>query len=133
MKNKKTNKIITLTVIAVLILVAIVVFILNFTSNDSNLTLLEKKWITDNTNKIIDVDVFNDIPVYGNGGNGIIFDFLDSFSKEYEIEFNKNSYYALTKDANYGTLSFKILNNQDDITDNQILFYEDSYVLLVII
>ena len=38
---------------------------------------VEKKWITDHVNEIVDVDVYNDIPIYGYNGNGIIFDFLD--------------------------------------------------------
>lgn len=129
MKNKKVNKIVTLAIIAVLVLVAIIVFILNFTGEDSELTLLEKKWITDNTNKVVDINVFNDIPVYGSGGNGVIFDFLNSFTEEYKIEFNRISYYSTTENPNYSSLAFKILNNTDSISENQILFYKDCYVI----
>ncbi len=129
MKNKKVNKIVTLAIIAVLVLVAIIVFILNFTGEDSELTLLEKKWITDNTNKVVDINVFNDIPVYGSGGNGVIFDFLNSFTEEHKIEFNRISYYSTTENPNYSSLAFKILNNTDSISENQILFYKDCYVI----
>lgn len=130
MKDKKVNKIITLSVIIILVVVAIIVFILNFTGSDSNLTLIEKKWITDNTNRVVDVNVFNDIPLYGSGGSGVIFDFLDSFTTEYNIEFNKISYMTKEEDTSYGTLAFKVLNNQEKVSDNQILFYQDSYVLV---
>lgn len=129
MKNKKVNKIITLVVICILLLVSVIVFVLNYAGDDSNLTLLEKKWINDNSNKVVDVNIFNDIPVYGSGGNGIVFDFLNYFTEEYNIEFNKISYYISDKDTTYGNLAFKILNSQDVLGNNQILFYEDCYIL----
>jgi len=130
MKNKKTNKIITLGVILVLVVIAILVFALNFSKNESELTLLEKKWISDNANSVKDVMIFNDIPVYGNGGNGVVFDFLNSFTEEYDIEFNKLSYYTNSENVIYGDLAFKILEHEEDVSDSQILFYEDFYVLL---
>lgn len=130
MKNKKANKIITISVIVVLVVVAVLVFTLNTSIGNSGLTILEKKWINDNANKVVDVTVFNDIPIYGNGGKGVVFDFLDKFSEEYNIEFNKNSYTLSNKEVSYGNFAFKILNNEDKLSDNQILFYEDTYVIV---
>lgn len=130
MKNKKANKIIAISVIIVLLVVAIIVFILNTSIGNSGLTILEKQWINDNANKVVDVTVFNDIPIYGNGGKGVVFDFLDKFSEEYNIEFNKNSYTLSNKEVSYGNFAFKILNNEDKLSDNQILFYEDAYVIV---
>lgn len=75
MKNKKANKIITISVIVVLVVVAVLVFALNTSIGNSGLTIIEKKWINDNANKVVDVTVFNDIPIYGNGGKGVVFDF----------------------------------------------------------
>ena len=130
MKNKKANKIITISVIVVLVVVAVLVFALNTSIGNSGLTILEKQWINDNANKVVDVAVFNDIPIYGNGGKGVVFDFLDKFSEEYNIEFNKNSYTLSNKEVSYGNFAFKILNNEDKLSDNQILFYEDTYVIV---
>lgn len=130
MKNKKANKIITISVIVVLVVVAVLVFALNTSIGNSGLTIIEKKWINDNANKVVDVTVFNDIPIYGNGGKGVVFDFLDKFSEEYNIEFNKNSYTLSNKEVSYGNFAFKILNNEDKLSDNQILFYEDTYVIV---
>ena len=130
MKNKKANKIITISVIVVLVVVAVLVFALNTSIGNSGLTILEKQWINDNANKVVDVTVFNDIPIYGNGGKGVVFDFLDKFSEEYNIEFNKNSYTLSNKEVSYGNFAFKILNNEDKLLDNQILFYEDTYVIV---
>ena len=109
MKKKKANKIITLVVILMLVITAVLVFMLNFSNNESDLTLLEKKWISDNANSVRDVMIFNDVPVYGNGGRGVVFDFLTSFTEEYDIEFNRLSYNTNSENVSYGDLSFKIL------------------------
>ena len=37
----------------------------------------DKKWISDNGGRIIDIAVINDIPVYASNGSGVIFDFLN--------------------------------------------------------
>ena len=89
MDNKKRNIIITAVVVALILVGGLVYFILNYTNDKNSLTVLEKKWLTDNVNNIIDVNVYNDIPVYGYNGEGIIFDFLDYFTKETKINFNK--------------------------------------------
>ena len=75
--NKKRNTIITIMIIVCILLTGAVFYILNFSKDESSLTVLEKKWISDNINKVIDIDVYNDIPVFGYNGEGIIFDFLD--------------------------------------------------------
>ena len=91
-KNSKNNKIIILLIVGVILLVSFLIFILNYSKDDSSLSILEKKWVNDNKNKVIDVSVFNDIPIYGLNGNGIIFKFLDYFTETHRIVFNKISY-----------------------------------------
>ena len=129
MKNKKLNIIITISVIVLILLVGGIFFGLNYSRDDSSLSVMEKKWITDNENKIVDIDVFNNVPVYGYNGSGIIFEFLDYFTKEYGIEFNKVSYYDIDR-ANIKDLSFLILNSNEEVGDLDILLYEDHYVVL---
>ena len=129
MKNKKLNIIITISVIVLILLLGGIFFGLNYSRDDSSLSVMEKKWITDNENKIVDIDVFNNVPVYGYNGSGIIFEFLDYFTKEYGIEFNKVSYYDIDR-ANIRDLSFLILNSNEEVGDLDILLYEDHYVIL---
>ena len=129
MKNKKINIIITISVIVLILLLGGIFFGLNYSRDDSSLSVIEKKWITDNENKIVDIDVFNNVPVYGYNGSGIIFEFLDYFTKEYGIEFNKVSYYDIDR-ANIKDLSFLILNSNEEVGDLDILLYEDHYVVL---
>ena len=129
MKNKKLNIIITISVIVLILLLGGIFFGLNYSRDDSSLSVMEKKWITDNENKIVDIDVFNNVPVYGYNGSGIIFEFLDYFTKEYGIEFNKVSYYDIDR-ANIKDLSFLILNSNEEVGDLDILLYDDHYVVL---
>lgn len=129
MKNKKRNMLITIGIIICLLVAGIVFFLLNYATDDKALSVVEKKWLTDNTNKVVDIAVFNDVPVYGYNGDGIIFKYLDYFNKEYNINFNKISYYEL-EEKNLSNISFLILNDNEKLTDKDILFYEDKYVIL---
>lgn len=129
MKNKKTNKIIILSFIGVVLFVSFLIFILNYSKDDSSFSILEKKWIKNNNDQIIDVSIYNDVPLYGMNGEGIAFSFLDSFTKDYGISFNKISYFVNTPNE-YKDVSFKILNYDDALSSNDILMYEDSYVIL---
>lgn len=129
MKNKKRNTIITIIVLFLILIAGGIFFILNFSSDKNGLTILEKKWITDHTNQIVDVDVYNDIPVYGYNGNGVIFDFLDFVTEQYNIQFNKVSYYTDSENQN-NNISFLVLDSLEKVSDKDILLAEDHYVIL---
>lgn len=129
MKNKKRNTIITVIVLLCILIGGAVIFLLNYSADENGLTILEKKWITDHVNEIVDVDVYNDIPIYGYNGNGIIFDFLDYVTEEYKINFNKVSYYVDSESQNSG-ISFLSLEANEEVREQDILLEEDPYVLL---
>ena len=90
--KKRNNKVIVLALAGVIFVSLLVVFILNYSKDDSSFSILEKKWINDNASSVIDVSIYNDIPIYGKNGSGVSFDLLDSFSEKYGINFNKVSY-----------------------------------------
>ncbi len=127
--KKRNNKTIILIVIGIFFIVLFGIFILNYSKDDASFSILEKKWISDNTSNIIDVSVYNDVPVYGNKGKGVIFDLLNDFTDKYKINFNKVSYLS-SSSSNLKTTAFRILNSNTELTDNDILLYEDSYVLV---
>lgn len=127
--KKRNNKTIVLIVIGIFFVVLFGIFILNYSKDDASFSILEKKWISDNTSNIIDVSVYNDVPVYGNNGKGVIFDLLNDFTDKYKINFNKVSYLS-SSSSNLKTTAFRILNSNTEITDNDILLYEDGYVLV---
>ena len=95
--KKRNNKVIVLALAGVIFVSLLVVFILNYSKDDSSFSILEKKWINDNASSVIDVSIYNDIPIYGKNGSGVSFDLLDSFSEKYGINFNKVSYLVNTK------------------------------------
>ena len=128
MKNKKTNKIIILSVILVIFLIFLIIFILNYSKDSYSFSLIEKKWIKDNATNVIDVSVYNDVAVFGENGRGVIFDYLDNFTKKYEIKFNKISYFTDDK-GEVKNVAFRVLNTGDSLSKNDILLYEDKYVL----
>lgn len=128
-KNSKLNKIITLSVIGLIFIVVIVIFILNYTKDSSSLSILEKNWINNNSNNIIDVSVYNDVPIYGMNGNGIIFSYLEEFTKSYNIEFNKVSYLQ-ENNNNLKDISFRILDSNVELGEDDIFLFEDYYVIV---
>ena len=128
-KNNKINKIIILSVIGIILIVSSVVFILNYTKDDFSFSILEKKWINDNSNNIIDISVYNDVPIYGQNGEGIIFSYLEEFTKTYGIQFNKISYIQ-DNNKNLKNVAFKILDYNTELTENDIEIYKDTYIIV---
>lgn len=128
-KNSKINKVITLSIIGLILGVSIIIFILNYTKDSSSLSILEKNWINNNANNIIDISVYNDVPIYGENGNGIIFSYLEEFTKSYNIQFNKISYLQ-GNSSNLQDISFRILNSNEELGENDIEIYEDYYVIV---
>ena len=129
MKNKKRNTIITSIIIGFILLCGAVFFFLNNSVVDTGLSVLEKKWINDYKDKIVDVYVYNDVPVYGYNGSGVNFDFLDFFTEKYGVSFNKISYYTSTP-VDKIDFGFKVLKSNEKISDNDILLNTDYYAIM---
>lgn len=129
MMKKRNNKVIVLVIVAIVFVVSLLVFILNYSKDNSSFSILEKKWINDNASNVLDISVYNDVPVYGKNGKGVIFDLLDDFTTTYGINFNKISY-SIGSNSNLNKSAFRVLSNNDEITTNDILLYEDNYVLV---
>jgi diguanylate cyclase (GGDEF)-like protein len=121
--NKKAKIIIIIAVLIIGCLGALRFF----TKEDKNtsLTIIEKKWIENNKNKVIDLSVLNNIPIINDNGNGIFFDFLNSLESDTGLEFNKLSYENGEKPS-----SDYALKKTDTVSDKDILIYEDNYSLI---
>lgn len=92
--------------------------------DDNTLTILEKQWIEDNKNNMIDLSIPNDIPIFSYEGTGLIYDFLTQIEKNIELEFNKISYNQNDESTTY---AFKIV---DEPEKNDVVLYEDNYALI---
>lgn len=110
-------------------IVGLILYIVKVTRDEYSLTISEKKWIESNKNIVIDVSIMNDLPIFANEGKGIAFSFLDYFSVQTGLEFNKKSY-STSSDLIESDYVFKILDYKESITKNDLLFYKDNYVVL---
>ena len=128
-KNNKINRIIILSVIALIFTISLVIFILNYTKDSSSFSILEKNWISNHTSNVIDINVYNDVPIYGQDGEGVIFSYLDEFTSSYGVEFNKISYLT-ENDTKLKDAAFRILGYNEELTDNDIEMYRDYYVIV---
>ncbi len=113
------------------VLVAIIIFLglyYYFNSEDENsFTISENRWIKDNLTTIIDFNILSDYPVYGE--SGVFKEFIDNFSEDTGFEFNVIPYLKESKvDSN--SYRFRVLNNQDGLTEKDLLLQEDVYVLI---
>ena len=126
MKNKK-KLFLFIFITAIVIFVAL--FFIYYYHESSLLDSKDKKWLSENGKKIVDVEVFNDVSVFGKGGNGVVFNFLDYVSKETDISFNKIAY---SKEESPKTNSYRmeIIDGASAENSNQLFFYEDTYALI---
>lgn len=124
MNNKKKISIIAIIVGVILIGLSIY-FIFTKEDKNSTLTLIEKQWIEANKNNVIDMSIVSNVPVLSYNGEGLIVDFLNSLNETTNLAFNKISYN--NKEEVKTDYAFKIKN---DVEENDILIYEDNYVIL---
>jgi len=129
--DKKNKRLLFLGIgIFVLLLIVIVFLVMRIRSNNANgvISITENRWIERNKNTLVDVSILNDIPVFGTDGEGLFFDFIDYISDDTGLTFNKVAY-------NYGSASnydytFKVLGMDEKLSENDLLFYEDNYVMV---
>lgn len=121
--KKKRNIIIGIVTLLVLIIVGIIIYVFNKEDKNTTLTILDKQWIESNKNKLIDIEIETDIPVFNYNGEGVFFDFLTSFEQSTGLEFNK---VAVKKDSE-NSYGFKIV---DKAEKDDILVYSDMFAIV---
>ncbi len=120
MKKKKNILIIILSVIVLIIIGVVLFFILN---DKNKLTVQERAWMDDNVSTIQNINIINDANIFGKNAEGVFYDFLKDFSVDYSMQINPITFTDGTKDG----LTFTLKNQ---ISDNDVVFYTDHYVLL---
>lgn len=93
---------------------------------NSTLTLMDKRWIEDNKNTVIDLGILNDIPVFSYGGSGVLFDFVQDIEENTGLEFNKLPY-AIGKEVPT-EYAFEFVSTP---SEGDIVFYQDHYAIFV--
>lgn len=122
MKNLK--KVILLTFSVILVITLSSIFLYNFMHDDTKLNITEKKFLTDNSSKVISINVVNDSNVFGKDGRGVYFDFLKDFEEEHNLNLN---IVTITSNDSAGGIS---LSHGNTIDADAINFYTDHYVLV---
>lgn len=125
--KKKTYIIAPLT-IAILVFIGVYLF-LNYKDEITNLTVLEKRWIEANSDKKVDLEIVNNIPVLANNGNGVIFDFIESFETDTKLEFTKIPYLKENQPTTK-SLRIRALNDSSLLSEKDLLITEDGYLAL---
>ena len=122
---KKKSKLLILFVAILIIVFAGVYLYLNHDFENS-FTKEENDWIKENTNKVIDIEVPNDYPIFGD--SGIFKQFSDSFETETGLSFNFVTYLKENTNSTTG-LRFRLLEPSEALTKKDILLQEDPYAL----
>ena len=132
-KKKSPKKIVRLLVVLfVLLIVGLgIYYFLTSEDEENSLTILEKQWIENNKETLIDIEVPNNLGIISNNGKGVIFNLLDYLERTTSLKFNKISYdYPNYEEKNENILSIATLKNNATIKENDMLILEDSYVVI---
>ena len=116
-------------IIGILVVIPLAVFIglfYYFYGEDKNsFTISDNKWIEQHLSTIVDFNVISDYPVFS---DGVFKKFIDDFSEDTGFEFN-----TIQRDKEESTTSqgyrFRLVDNQDVLSDKDLLLQEDVYVL----
>ncbi len=125
---KKKLFIIIPIVIAVLVFVGVYLYY-NMADKETSLNVREKRWLEENADTVVDFEIVNNFPLYGMNGEGVLFQFLDDFEENVGLEFNRIPY---LKESEPTTTNYRIriLNNEDALSNNDLLVFEDGYVMI---
>ena len=121
MRDKK--KLYTIIGSAVALLIVVIVAFLFF-SDKNKLSRDEKKWVASNLNKVQNVNVLNNINVFGDNGSGVFYDFIRDFQTEYRLEINPVTF--LQGETPQGIM----FNAGNKVNKNSTVFYEDHYIIV---
>lgn len=126
--KKKVLIILPLLVVAVVFVGVFIYY--NREDAKTSLTVNEKKWVEENDTTMIDISVVNDYPLYGLNGEGVFFNFLDDFEKNVGLEFNRIAYSKSNELEDNNGYSFRVLNNEDELSNNDLLIATDGYIAI---
>ena len=121
MKKKKSIIIIIVSILLVIGITVGIYFILN---DKNKLTVAERNWINNNIGTIQNINVVNNVNVFGKNGSGVYYDFIGDFETEYGLDINPITF---NEGSNPSGITFGV---KKSIGENDILFYTDHYVLV---
>lgn len=124
MKLKKKWVVAIPIIIALAVLVGLYYY---FNKTDKNsFTVSDKKWIEEHSSNVINFEILNDYPIFGEGG--VFRTFINDFSDNTEFKFNIVQHFKETPSDSNG-YRFRTLNLEEIPSDKDLLLQDDVYVL----
>ena len=123
-KMTKKFKLILTSFIGIIIITLVSLILVRILNDPNKLTVEENKWINNSLSTVLNVNVLNDLDVFGSSGSGVFYDFLNDLGKEYNLKINPVTY--TTKDSSVSS-GFISTTAPDD---KFVKFYADNYVLI---
>ena len=121
---KRRRNIVIVSLVCALVACLVGFGIYNALLDENALSINEKKWIDNNNADVVSVIVPNDIPVFGDTGEGVFFDFVNYMKDDTKLKFNNNTVSYLSVNEGY---RFEISSHYDI---NGLLLYKDHFVLV---
>ena len=121
MKKKKSIIIIIISILLVIGIAIGLYFILN---DKDKLTVSERNWVNESIGTIQNINVVNNVNVFCKDGSGFYYDFIKDFETEYGLNINPITF---NEGSNPSGITFGV---KQSISENDILFYTDHYVLV---
>lgn len=120
----KKFKFILISFLSIVVITITSLVVINILNDENKLTVEENKWLNSNLSTLLNVNIINDLDVFGSSGSGLFYDFLRDMEDEYNLKINPVTY--TTKDSNI-TNGFITTNT---LSDKFVNFYADNYVLV---
>ena len=120
----KKRKNIIIVIISVLVVIVSAVVLFNILNDKDKLTVVERNWINDNIGTILNINVLNNVNVFGKDGSGVYYDFLNDFKDEYSLSINPITFNSGNNPSGI-TLGVKYnVDSKDEV------IYKDHFVLV---
>lgn len=123
-KMTKKFKLILTSFIGIIVITLVSLILVRILNDPNKLTVEENKWINNNLSTVLNVNVLNDLDVFGSSGSGVFYDFLNDLGKEYNLKINPITY--TTKDSSVSSGFISTTSPDDKFVE----FYADNYVLI---
>lgn len=120
----KKFKLILTSFISIIVITLVSLILIRVLNDPNKLTVEENKWINNNLSTVLNVNVLNDLDVFGSSGSGVFYDFLNDLGKEYNLKINPVTY--TTKDSGVSNGFISTTTKDDKFVE----FYADNYVLI---
>lgn len=121
---KKRRNIVIISIVFAIVACFVGFGFYNALLDENALSISEKKWIDKNSADVVSIIVPNDIPVFGDTGEGVFFDFVDYLKDDTKLKINKNTVSYLSINEGY---RFEITSHYDT---NGLLLFNDHFVLV---